>query len=67
MPPGSHQSPHPRSSRALRVVNSRLYTGRVSHHRSRPKKNAFSYNIYYLYVDLDELDDLDAEFYEPEE
>jgi DUF1365 family protein len=40
-------------------VNSRLYTGRVAHHRVRPKKNAFSYAIYYLYVDLDELDDLD--------
>jgi len=41
-------------------VNSRLYTGRVSHERRTPKRNAFRYGIYYLYADLDELDELDS-------
>jgi DUF1365 family protein len=41
-------------------VNSRLYTGFVAHTRARPKKNAFRYRVYFLYLDLDELDELDA-------
>jgi DUF1365 family protein len=40
-------------------VNSRLYIGRVSHTRSRPKRNTFGYGIYYLLVDIDEVDALD--------
>ena len=41
-------------------MNSRLYTGKVSHERRVPKRNAFRYGIYYLYVDLDELEELDS-------
>ena len=41
-------------------MNSRLYTGTVGHKRTRPKENAFRYKVYFLYLDLAELDDLDA-------
>jgi uncharacterized protein len=41
-------------------VNSRLYTGFVAHARTQPKVNTFRYNAYFLYVDLAELDELDA-------
>ncbi|NTU70480.1 MAG: DUF1365 domain-containing protein [Coriobacteriia bacterium] len=41
-------------------MNSRLYTGIVAHSRTRPKENAFAYRAYFVYVDLDELDALDA-------
>jgi uncharacterized protein len=40
-------------------MNSRLYTGWVTHSRSLPVRNAFSYQVYFLYLDLDELDELD--------
>lgn len=41
-------------------MRSRLYTGWVSHKRSRVADNAFRYPVYYLGVDLSELDELDA-------
>ncbi len=41
-------------------MNSRLYTGFVGHARTQPKVNAFRYNAYFIYVDLAELDELDA-------
>ncbi len=41
-------------------MNSRLYVGRVMHQRTRPVRNAFRYGIYYLFADLDELEQLDA-------
>jgi DUF1365 family protein len=41
-------------------VRSRLYTGEVLHHRVRPKRNEFRYRVWFLLVDLAELDDLDA-------
>jgi uncharacterized protein len=41
-------------------VNSRLYTGFVAHSRIGPKPNAFRYGLYFLYLDLAELDELDA-------
>ena len=41
-------------------MNSRLYTGRVSHHRTGPKENSFNYQVYFYLLDLDEIDDLDA-------
>jgi DUF1365 family protein len=41
-------------------VRSRLYTGWVTHERVRPARNAFRYPVYYLALDLDELDQLDA-------
>jgi uncharacterized protein len=42
-------------------VRSRLYTGWVTHQRTRPARNAFRYPVYYLGVDLDELDEVDAQ------
>lgn len=42
-------------------MNSRLYTGLVRHKRTRPKENSFQYGVYFLYVDLAELDQLDGE------
>lgn len=41
-------------------MRSRLYTGWVKHERVRPKRNSFRYPVYYLGLDLDELDDLSA-------
>jgi hypothetical protein len=41
-------------------MRSRLYTGRVRHERTRPARNSFRYPVYYLALDLDELDELDA-------
>jgi uncharacterized protein len=41
-------------------MRSRLYTGWVAHERTRPAHNAFRYPVYYLGLDLDELDELDA-------
>ncbi len=40
-------------------VHSRLYVGTVAHDRRIPRANRFRYGIYYLYVDLDELELLD--------
>jgi DUF1365 family protein len=40
-------------------MRSAVYRGRVSHTRLRPFRHHFAYRVYYLYVDLDELDDLD--------
>lgn len=39
-------------------MNSTLYKSKVMHHRFSPKKHRFSYNVFYFYVDLDELDEL---------
>lgn len=41
-------------------MNSRIYTGFVAHARTRPKENAFRYGACFLYLDLAELDSLDA-------
>jgi DUF1365 family protein len=41
-------------------MNSRMYTGIVSHERRIPRRNAFRYGIYFLFLDLDELDALDS-------
>ena len=41
-------------------MNSRLYTGTVAHVRTTPTRNAFTYGVYFCYLDLAELDDLDA-------
>jgi len=40
-------------------VRSRLYIGKVAHDRKLPKRNSFSYGLYYLYACLDELKELD--------
>ena len=44
-------------------MRSRLYTGWVAHERVRPARNEFRYPIYYLGLDLDELDVLAASFH----
>ena len=36
-------------------TNSQLYVGQVSHRRSYPREHAFSYRLFMLYLDLDEL------------
>ena len=36
-------------------MNSRLYIGKVSHRRFTPVSNHFSYQLFMLYLDLDEL------------
>lgn len=41
-------------------MRSRLYTGWTAHERVRPARNVFRYPVYYLGLDLDELDQLDA-------
>ena len=37
-------------------MHSCLYQGRVKHRRFAPRPHAFSYGMFYLYLDLDELD-----------
>ncbi len=39
-------------------MNSRLYTGWVTHSRSIPLRNAFSYRVYLCYLDLAELEEV---------
>ncbi len=41
-------------------VHSKLYVGTVAHERKIPRANRFRYGIYFLYVDLDELEEIDA-------
>lgn len=37
-------------------MNSCIYEGQVIHNRSRPAKNKFTYNVYMMYIDLDEIE-----------
>lgn len=46
------------ASVSLREPNSRLYVGRVRHHRHSPKEHRFSYSLFMLFLDLDELPSL---------
>lgn len=41
-------------------MESALYTGWVAHERKVPKTNKFRYRLYYLFADIDRLDELDA-------
>ena len=41
-------------------MRSRLYTGWIAHERTRPAHNAFRYPVYYLGLDMSELDELGA-------
>ena len=43
-------------------MQSAIYKGRVIHHRKKPKEHLFSYNIFMMYLDLDELPDLFSTF-----
>jgi DUF1365 family protein len=40
------------------ATQSALYVGRITHVRSRPRRNAFGYGVYFLYVDVERLDEL---------
>lgn len=40
-------------------MNSVIYIGKIFHSRKDPRKNDFTYPIYMMYLDLDELEDLD--------
>lgn len=44
-------------------LNSCLYTGTVMHHRFSPTKNRFSYRVFCMCLDLDELVQLDQQRY----
>lgn len=39
---------------------SALYVGRVMHRRTRPRPHALAYRVYWMLLDLDEIDGLDA-------
>lgn len=39
-------------------MNSKLYVGQVRHRRRLPHEHVFSYNMFMMYLDLDELPDL---------
>lgn len=39
-----------------RPLESAIYEGRVAHRRTGPREHAFAYRLYFLYLDLDELD-----------
>jgi DUF1365 family protein len=39
-------------------MESALYVGRVTHHRSRPRRHALAYRGYWLLLDIDDLDGL---------
>jgi DUF1365 family protein len=43
-------------------MNSCIYTAKLKHKREKPAKNAFQYNVYIMYLDLDELDKLAKKF-----
>ncbi len=43
-------------------MHSRLYTGWMRHRRNKPVLHAFTYRLFMLYLDLDELPDLFAPF-----
>lgn len=45
--------------RLLQPLNSRVYCGKVMHHRFWPKKHRFIYSVFSLLLDLDELKTLD--------
>ena len=36
-------------------MHSRIFKGRVIHHRLQPHKHRFSYGLFMMYLDLDEL------------
>ncbi|TAN16641.1 MAG: DUF1365 domain-containing protein [Rhizobiaceae bacterium] len=42
----------------MSAFHSALYNGSVMHHRSRPREHRLCYSIYYLLLDLDEVDAL---------
>lgn len=45
-----------------RYVESRIYTGTVAHSRKGEHPNRFEYGVYYVFVNIDELDSLGGTF-----
>ena len=41
------------------IKNSCIYTGSVIHKRFKPKKHSFKYSVFSLFLDLDEINELD--------
>lgn len=48
-------------TRSQRTWASGLYAGEVSHHRTRPRRHRLRYRVFWLLLDLGELDGLDRE------
>ncbi|NTW22855.1 DUF1365 domain-containing protein [Candidatus Falkowbacteria bacterium] len=44
-------------------MNSCIYVSKLFHERLKPRKNAFRYSIYMMYLDLDELVELDKKYF----
>ena len=44
-------------------MNSVLFTGRITHTRSKPMKNRFSYPVYFYGFDIDEMEELDKKIF----
>lgn len=44
----------------MKPLNSCIYTGHIRHRRFSPKKHSFSYKLFLLAIDLDELDEVTA-------
>lgn len=42
----------------MKSLNSAIFTGQIRHRRFQPKQHAFTYPIFMLYLDLDEVDAL---------
>jgi uncharacterized protein len=40
----------------MKSWTSAIYEGTITHHRQTPKQHAFTYRLYHLYLDLDEVD-----------
>ena len=43
------------------IEESYIYNGRVIHKRFKPKEHAFSYKVFSLFLDLDEIDKIEKE------
>lgn len=43
-------------------MNSRIYIAKLRHRREKPRLNAFGYNVYIMYLDLDELSELEGKY-----
>ena len=57
--PAGASPPSEAEARPL-ALSDAVYAGELYHLRSRPKRNEFRYGIYFLYVDIDRLDEAGA-------
>ena len=44
-------------------MNSCVYTGQIKHRRVEPRKNSFTYNVYFMYLDMDELEEMQEKLF----